>query len=174
MPIRARSFVRRGRKRVRWMNKIREKLVELVNDVLQYLPWGEIQKDTAERIADRMMDNGVTIANHDDTNGKLLIHFKPDKTLAELKQDLQNAPVMFAGNDGSIEIIKPYGWTSVKDGLPKVGERILVYCESKTIKKHVTACTYMGGRYGSPQFSRHVRKVSHWMPLPEPPKEECL
>ena len=40
---------------------VREKLVELVNDVLMYLPWGEIQKDTAERIVDRMLDNGVTV-----------------------------------------------------------------------------------------------------------------
>jgi hypothetical protein len=40
---------------------VREKLVELANDVLRYLPWGEIQKDTAERIADRMMDHGVTV-----------------------------------------------------------------------------------------------------------------
>lgn len=40
---------------------VREKLVGLANDVLRYLPWGEIQKDTAERIADRMMDYGVTV-----------------------------------------------------------------------------------------------------------------
>ena len=40
---------------------VREKLMELVNDVLMYLPWGEIQKDTAERIVDRMMDHGVTM-----------------------------------------------------------------------------------------------------------------
>lgn len=40
---------------------VREKLLELVNDVLMYLPWGEIQKDTAERIVDRMLDHGVTV-----------------------------------------------------------------------------------------------------------------
>ena len=40
---------------------VREKLVDLVNDVLMYLPWGEIQKDTAERIVDRMMDHDVTV-----------------------------------------------------------------------------------------------------------------
>ena len=40
---------------------VREKLVELVNDVLMYLPWGEIQKDTAECIVDRMMDHDVTV-----------------------------------------------------------------------------------------------------------------
>ena len=40
---------------------VREKLVDLVNDVLMYLPWGEIQKDTAERIVDRMLDHDVTV-----------------------------------------------------------------------------------------------------------------
>ena len=40
---------------------VREKLVELVNDVLMYLPWGEIQKGTAERIVDRMLDHDVTV-----------------------------------------------------------------------------------------------------------------
>ena len=109
------------------MNKIKEKLVELANDVLQYLPWGEIQEDTAERIADRMMDNGVTIGNRYDTNGKIQIHFKLDKTIEELMRDFQNAPVIFANNTGSIEIINPYGWTSVKDGLPK-----LIPCDAGT------------------------------------------
>ena len=69
-----------------------------------------------------------------------------------------------------IEKEKPK-WIPVTDRLPRVQQRILVYCESKTIEKHVTACTYMGGRFGHPQFSRHVRNVTHWMPLPEPPKE---
>ena len=40
---------------------VREKLMELVNDVLMYLPWGEIQNDTSECIVDRMMDHNVTV-----------------------------------------------------------------------------------------------------------------
>ena len=58
-------------------------------------------------------------------------------------------------------------WISVKDRLPNVHQRVLVYCQSKTIEKHVTACMYMGG-----YFSRKVRNVTHWMPLPEPPEED--
>lgn len=69
--------------------------------------------------------------------------------------------------------IYPYRWIPVSERLPEVGQRILVYCESKTIKMHVTTCTYMAGRFGSKQFSRHVRNVTHWMPLPEPPKEDA-
>jgi hypothetical protein len=59
---------------------VREKLVELANDVLRYLPWGEIQKDTAEQIADRMIDHGVTVQEwisvkeHPKKDGKYLVH----------------------------------------------------------------------------------------------------
>ena len=53
---------------------VREKLVELVNDVLMYLPWGEIQKDTAERIVDRMLDHDVTVQKWISINDRL-----PDK-----------------------------------------------------------------------------------------------
>lgn len=57
-------------------------------------------------------------------------------------------------------------WISVKDRMPHVHQRVLVYCQSKTIKKHVTACMYMGG-----YFSRKVHDVTYWMPMPEPPAE---
>ena len=50
---------------------VREKLVELVNDVLMYLPWGEIQKDTAECIVDRMMDHDVTVQEWISVNDRL-------------------------------------------------------------------------------------------------------
>lgn len=58
-------------------------------------------------------------------------------------------------------------WISVEERLPAVHQRVLVYCQSKTIERHITACMYMGG-----YFSRKVRNVTHWMPLPEPPEVE--
>lgn len=62
-------------------------------------------------------------------------------------------------------------WIPVTERLPGVLQRVLVWCESKTVEKHITTCTYMGGQYGCGQWSRHVRRVTHWMPLPQPPKE---
>lgn len=61
--------------------------------------------------------------------------------------------------------LRETGWISVKDRMPNVHQRVLVYCQSKTIEMHVTACMYMGG-----YFSRKVHNVTHWMPLPEPPE----
>ena len=39
----------------------REKLIEWVNDVLRYLPWGEISSRTPEEIADNLISHGVTV-----------------------------------------------------------------------------------------------------------------
>lgn len=81
----------------------------------------------------------------------------------------ERATPRFLYQDGKITPLDRV-WIPVGEMLPEIGARVLVYCESKTIRKHVTACTYMGGHFGSKQWSRHVRKVTHWMPLPEPPK----
>ena len=43
------------------MPDLKEKLIELANDVLRYLPWGEISSHTAEDIANHLIANGVTI-----------------------------------------------------------------------------------------------------------------
>ena len=106
---------------------VREKLVELANDVLQYLPWGEIQKDTAERIAERMMDHGVTVQE----------------------------------------------WISVKDRLPEKDVRVLVWMQDNEeyytqIDTDRFSCTMEQGYH----WIRWGKSVTHWMPLPQPPKGE--
>ena len=40
---------------------MREKLIELVNNVLRCLPWGEVSSHTPGDIADHLIANGVTI-----------------------------------------------------------------------------------------------------------------
>lgn len=53
------------------MDNTREKLIELTNDVLRCLPWGEISVHTAEDIADHLIDNGVTVQK------KAILYWKP-------------------------------------------------------------------------------------------------
>lgn len=43
------------------MDELREKLTELINDVLSYLPWGEISSHTASECADYLIAHGVTV-----------------------------------------------------------------------------------------------------------------
>ena len=60
-------------------------------------------------------------------------------------------------------------WISVKEKLPETDNYCIVFepgygCE---------ACMYYGdGEWLTPDLSNVTRFVSHWMPLPEPPKEE--
>lgn len=91
--------------------------------------------------------------------------------LCELVTEYRNNILRVIDNAPTIDAVPVVRWIPVTERLPEIQQKILVYCESKTIRKHVTACTYMGGYLGAKQFSRHVRNVTHWMPLLEPPKE---
>ena len=63
-------------------------------------------------------------------------------------------------------------WISVKERLPDVGEEVLCACRAGIVE----VLKYFNGING-PWYkdSRHVYMsgfVTHWMPLPAPPKEE--
>lgn len=64
-------------------------------------------------------------------------------------------------------------WISVKDGLPEVGQQVLVFCRSRMSMNHVTVSTYKTDYSYTRRcyWSRRVKDVTHWMPLPSPPKE---
>lgn len=67
-------------------------------------------------------------------------------------------------------------WISVKDRMPKIGERVLVY---DTFWRDVYILCLMQNvndgniRWYNRDTGWYVGDdVTHWMPLPEPPKEE--
>ena len=64
-------------------------------------------------------------------------------------------------------------WVSVKDALPRLGEGVLVIYQPSVWDNEVMLDVdrleeYIGGKY----WRRHDYDVTHWMPLPAPPKEE--
>ena len=60
-------------------------------------------------------------------------------------------------------------WISVKDRLPKQREKVLCYFKFEPESPNVIAeNTY----YGSGWWLSETSRVTHWMPLPEPPEEE--
>lgn len=75
-------------------------------------------------------------------------------------------------------------WISVNDRLPELGEDVLVYCKAKTpeftdfIEVSVRN-TYKLAPWCDEETAWGIRfipfggefEVTHWMPLPEPPKE---
>lgn len=62
-------------------------------------------------------------------------------------------------------------WISVKDRLPGHGKRYLVYATSGDNKIGYITTASFGGHFVL-SGKRAYWKVTHWMPLPEPPKEE--
>ena len=63
------------------------------------------------------------------------------------------------------------GWISVKDGLPELGERVLCtdgHCVFEQYRV-LPSCVY--GVWDRMGLKSEMQDVTHWMPLPEPPKE---
>ena len=58
------------------------------------------------------------------------------------------------------------GWISVKDRLPERGTRCLIYAAQG--KAHYTSIANFNGYFGL-SGRRAYWKVTHWMPIPEPP-----
>lgn len=70
------------------------------------------------------------------------------------------------------------GWVRVEDGLPEMGQEVIVYCP-KSSKKVTALCRfnryeedvkfYWDNFYGG-SFTHIQEAVTHWMKLPPPPK----
>jgi hypothetical protein len=111
---------------------MREKLIELVNDVLNYLPWGEISPRTGQEIADHLIANGVTFATDNNVGGWIPVTERlPDNGVFVLVSD---------GRD-----------------YPEIAELVLM--DSGQL-------IWLDGNF------REVKHITHWRPLPEPPKGE--
>ena len=98
-----------------------EKLIELVDDILGYLPWGEVSPNTAKEVADHLIANGVTIQR----------------------------------------------WIPMTEQLPEYGQTVVVRVHFPFDGDARMAVTTYDQNY-NPHF---WKRVTHWMPLPEPPKE---
>lgn len=60
-------------------------------------------------------------------------------------------------------------WISVKDGLPQINTAVLVYIDEYGICIDFYTVDYNNPK--KPFFAYRGNRVTHWMPLPEPPKE---
>lgn len=58
-------------------------------------------------------------------------------------------------------------WISVKDRLPEEGEVVVIYIKPEVGVGYAETDIYLMG-----DFDEYSEAVTHWMPLPEPPKGE--
>ena len=71
-------------------------------------------------------------------------------------------------------------WIPVSERLPEKFKTVLVYCKNKTIRGgtvcHIGSCDngfwFLARQAGTESFPDLEWEVTHWMPLPEPPKGE--
>lgn len=71
-------------------------------------------------------------------------------------------------------------WIPVEERLPEHNKSVLVYCENTTIQGgntvHIGSCDTACGAWflrtqpGVSSFPNREWRVTHWMPLPEPPE----
>lgn len=68
-----------------------------------------------------------------------------------------------------------YKWISVKDELPDKNQDVLIY-RGNYIEDMMHVYTYLGNNEWEDEYGYWSRTddegITHWMPLPEPPKED--
>jgi hypothetical protein len=63
------------------------------------------------------------------------------------------------------------GWIPVTERLPEDGQDVLGFLQNDT-ERRIFPANYDHGIWFDCLFNIHIQSVTHWMPLPEPPKGE--
>ena len=63
------------------------------------------------------------------------------------------------------------GWIPVTERLPEDGQDVLGFLQNDT-ERGIFPANYDHGIWFDCLFNIHIQSVTHWMPLPEPPKGE--
>ena len=143
---------------------IREKLIEILKQapfegkVLDEWWWEE----KIRRIADHLISNGVTVQENVEISDELL-------------KQLKNVPITICKEEPSIELVRE--WISVEDRLPEEGEYVLCVLKGFNYGGKIQVCKFVpADKFKDKPYFEHFRNgfpsVTHWMPLPEPPKED--
>ena len=84
-------------------------------------------------------------------------------TYAEIERAIDTAPTIYPNRLAS-------EWISVKDMLPQVKEDVLIY---DSHHRNIYKAWYIGDIdvWFSNEYLPQFINITHWMPLPEPPKE---
>jgi hypothetical protein len=62
-------------------------------------------------------------------------------------------------------------WISVKDRLPEDSQEVIIYSEGGKVEAGVYYCKEFGFDYYDVSIRDIIVNVTHWMPLPEPPRD---
>ena len=145
---------------------------------------------------DGTMYNGMFIVGIDTPDGQATYHYDVDpywdmfecRVLDNSPEWDGHTPAQAIERIGKLKAPTVGGWTSVKDRLPEIGERVLVFGVGKYehfVGSTMTAITCMSDAnlidcrlktqpYWLEPWQYYLTdyEITHWMPLPEPPKED--
>ena len=130
---------------------VREKLVELLQH--DNCPLFMVFGDKVDVLADYLIANGVTVQDNTEITDELL-------------KQLRNAPLTVLHEEPTIEVVQE--WIPVKDRLPKGGA--IVLCNTDYFVE-VLQWDERADMWVDQYRSYRKNYVTHWMPLPQPPKE---
>ena len=130
---------------------VREKLVEILEE-----PCGGLYP--ACELADYLLDQGVTVQENMEISDELL-------------KQLKKSPITTWKEEPSIEIVKE--WISVDDRLPEAGGYVVCIAKRNPFSRFVPMVARIE-KNGcvNPITEQYISEVTHWMPLPKPPKGE--
>ena len=64
-------------------------------------------------------------------------------------------------------------WISVKDSLPEIGTVVLGYAKHNPFSAYeVMLVRNLGNGFEMIRYHEYTSSITHWMPMPEPPKED--
>ena len=141
---------------------VREKLVELLDDMQRSGTGYFGSAIENKKIADYLIAQGVTVQENVEISDELL-------------NQLKNAPITICKEEPSIELVQE--WISVDDRLPEEGEYVLCVLKGFHYGGKIQVCKFVpADKFKDKPYFENFRNgfpsVTHWMPLPQPPKGE--
>lgn len=137
---------------------IREKLVELLDDMQRSGTGYFGSAIENKKIADYLISNGVTVHENVEISDELL-------------KQLKNAPITICKEEPSIELAQK--WISVDDELPEVGGYVVCIAKRNPFSRFMPMVARIEKNgWVNPITEQYISEVTHWMPLPQPPKGE--
>ena len=117
----------------------------------------DTQQDV-EYVADYLIANGVTVQEN-------------VKMSDELLKQLKNAPITTWKEEPSIETVQE--WISVKDRLPEAGGYVVCIAKRNPFSRFMPMVARIEKNgWVNPMTEQYISEVTHWMPMPNPPKGE--
>lgn len=91
--------------------------------------------------------------------------------LTEYKELKSRHAIIVKAADDMYAELKERGWIPVIERLPKDESDILVYCDDGEVSR-IVPCNYDNGVWFDcvSNTVMEFKNITHWMPLPEPPK----